>query len=480
VLRVRESRGKEVLVPGLLLLALAVIGLVALLEKGPLHILTAPGAYPGNNGPLGTSILYQKLRENYTVIPVTSWSYIRQTLNPCNLSVVAIIVSPETSYTDEDLESINYLKGSCRKFSLLIADEGVESNRVLESIGSKVRISGAILQPYTLVANLSTPWGWSGRVLLDKASRVNVVQPSGDAIPIGFVEILATSVAVAYYENVNGVEVVVVGDGSIFLNQVLDSNIGEYPLSFIRSTVSHLCGELGNCVVLMEASKYMGLDPVEVLRSGDKRVLGLLNMIDLVLSLIAKLVHPSTWLPPLLNIVNHSIRSLIELNPYFKGLIIVVGAIIVMLVVPRERRVKDSMLEDVAEIDWYGFGEFRRHLVSHGAKLTKQDFITLYDMVNTILRSTTGSTLEDPQLPSVLEAIGVSRGEAEAFRGFMVKYYRRATGKTLWPPLVMWGRITRKAIMMCEKILEPLGASITRPSKLELIAERGLRSSGGS
>jgi hypothetical protein len=230
----------------------------------------------------------------------------------------------------------------------------------------------------------------------------------------------------------------------------------------------------------MEASKYMGLDPVEVLRSGDKRVLGLLNMIDLVLSLIAKLVHPSTWLPPLLNIVNHSIRSFMELNPYFKGLIIVVGAIIVMLVVPRERRVKDSMLEDVAEIDWYGFGEFRRHLVSHGAKLTKQDFITLYDMVNTILRSTTGSTLEDPQLPSVLEAIGVSRGEAEAFRGFMVKYYRRATGKTLWPPLVMWGRITRKAIMMCEKILEPLGASITRPSKLELIAERGLRSSGGS
>jgi hypothetical protein len=76
---VRVSRSREVLVPGLLILALTIIGLVALLEKGPLQVLTAPGAYPGNNGPLGTSILYQKLRENYTVIPATNWGYLRQT-----------------------------------------------------------------------------------------------------------------------------------------------------------------------------------------------------------------------------------------------------------------------------------------------------------------------------------------------------------------------------------------------------------------
>jgi hypothetical protein len=128
------------------------------------------------------------------------------------VSVVILIVSPETPYTNEDLESISYLRSSCKKFSLLVADEGVESNKVLEGIGSSLRISGAILQPYSLIANLSTPWGWSGRVLLDKASAVNPLQTSGNLEPIGFVEVLGTPIA--YYENIGGVEVVVVGDGS--------------------------------------------------------------------------------------------------------------------------------------------------------------------------------------------------------------------------------------------------------------------------
>jgi hypothetical protein len=478
VLKVRVSRSREVLVPGLLILALTIIGLVALLEKGPLQVLTAPGAYPGNNGPLGTSTLYQKLRENYTVIPATNWGYLRQVLSPCNVSVVILIVSPETPYTNEDLESISYLRSSCKKFSLLVADEGVESNKVLEGIGSSLRISGAILQPYSLIANLSTPWGWSGRVLLDKASAVNPLQTSGNLEPIGFVEVLGTPIA--YYENMGGVEVVAVGDGSLFLNQVLESSVGEYSLSFMKSTISHLCGVPGECIVLMEASKYMGLDPVEVLRSNDRRLISLLNIVDVMLSFLAKILHPSTWLPPLLNLIDYSIRSLIELNPYFKGFIVVVSAILVALMVARERRVRDSMLEDVTEVDWYGFGEFRRHLLSQGAKITKQDFITLYNMVDSVLRTLTGSSLEDPRLPQVLETLGINAVEAERFRGFMVKYYRRATKQSLWPPIVLWGRVARKAILLSERILEPLGVSIATPSRLELIVERGLRVSGGS
>jgi len=225
----------------------------------------------------------------------------------------------------------------------------------------------------------------------------------------------------------------------------------------------------------MEASKYVGLDPVEVLRSGDRRLVKLLNTVDVMVSLLAKILHPSTWLPPLINLVDYGIRSLIELNPYFKGFVAVVAAIILSLMVPRERRVKDTPLEDVTEVDWYGFGEFRRHLVSQGAKITKHDFITLYDMVNSALKTLTGSSLEDPQLPQVLETLGISREEAVRFRDFMVKYHRRATGRTIWPPVVLWGRVTRKAILLSERILEPLGVSIAAPSRLELIIERGSR-----
>jgi hypothetical protein len=143
--------------------------------------------------------------------------------------------------------------------------------------------------------------------------------------------------------------------------------------------------------------------------------------------------------------------------------------------VPRERRVKDAPLEDVTEVDWYGFGEFRRHLLSQGAKITKQDFITLYNMVNSTIKNLTGSSLEDPQLPQVLETLGINLEEAVRFKDFMVKYYRRATGRTIWPPVVLWGRVTRKAILLSEEILEPLGVSMTTPSRLELIIERGSR-----
>lgn len=476
----KRVRGREVLVPGLTLLALTLIGLVALLEKGPLEVVTAPGAYPGNSGPLGTSILYQKLKENYTVIPVTNWGYARNLLGSCNVSVVVIIVSPELPYTQEDLDSIGYLRSSCRKFSLLVADEGGLSNAVLSSLGSSVRIEGLILQPHHITMYVETPWGWRGWLLLDKASRVTSLTLA-NAKPIGFAE-LPLSVPVAYYESVNGLELVAVGDGSILLNQVLQSSssIAGYYLDFLRSTVAHLCGYTGNCVILLEASKYKGLDPVEVLRSGDRRLLGLINMIDLVVALLARILHPSTWLPPLLSMVDYGIKSLMESSPYIKGFIAVVLAILLALIAPREGRVRDSRLEDVVEVEWYGFGEFRRRLLARGAGLTREDFITLYNLVDTTLKTVVGVSLEDPQLPTVLQSIGLDRDAVEKYRNYMVKYYRRATGRSIWPPIVLWGRVTRKAIVMSESILSPLGASLMTLSRLERIEERGLRGNVGS
>ena len=476
VLKVERVKGRELLVPGLTLLALALIGLIALLEKGPLHVISAPGAYPGNTGPLGTSTLYQKLKENYTVIPVTSWEAVRQLLGECNVSVVAVIVSPEVPYTAEDVEAVKSLMSSCTRLGLLVADESGLSNTILSAIGSSVRIEGTIIQPYYVVALIETPWGWSGRLLLDKASRVYTVAQGGGAEPIGFVE--GAPIAIAYHETLPRGEVVVVGDGSILLNQVLQSSLASYYLSFATSTVSHLCGSKGGCIVLLEASKYTGLDPVSVLTSGDERLLALLNPVDIILGAVAKLLHPSTWLPPIMSIVDYGIRSLLDSSPYFKGLIVVLIAILAALMAPREGRVRDTPLSDVVEVEWYGFGRFRRVLELRGAKLSKEDFIALYNLVDTALKATVGSSIEDPQLPQVLQALGLDRGFVERFRGYMLRYYRRATGKTLWPPVVFWGRVTRRALEMSESILEPLGASLFKLSRLERIEEKGLRIAG--
>ncbi|HIP56862.1 MAG TPA: hypothetical protein EYH02_02165, partial [Ignisphaera aggregans] len=119
--------------------------------------------------------------------------------------------------------------------------------------------------------------------------------------PEGVVE--ANNISVAVYEEVERIRIVVIGDGSIFLNQVLSSSVSHEYLRILMALVNMLCENDRNCFIVVEGSKYRGTSVVEVLRNPytiDPRELVLAAFL-----FTAKLLHPSTWLSPLIKALNN-------------------------------------------------------------------------------------------------------------------------------------------------------------------------------
>ncbi len=451
---------KLLLASGILLIALALVGIVAVLEKGPISIPVTVGAHPFNRGPFGAYSIYSMLSSNYTVTPVHNWTQALAQLVNCSKALI-IIVSPEAQYTQKDVESIRGFRNKCEETALIIGDETGNSNRVLETLNSTIRISGVQSPNPHPIISVDTPWGWRGLLVLDKASTLTSI---GASTPIG--RDILTGEAYAYYEDRGAFKAVVLGDGSIFINQVLQSNASGPYKDFLSSTVRHLCG--GECKIYIEASKYQSLDPkaaLDYMRSPQKAAL--IDPSSLLATIIANAIHPSTWLPPLLNYFNNIVLSLSR-DVLFAGILMIFSILaLTLILMRREERMPDAFLEDVREVEWYGYGEFSRRILAEGARLSKRDFLTLYTMVDGVLKSLTGVGLDSEDAVRVLESRGVERAKAREYWGFMNKYYRRALGKTLWPPIVFWGRVSRKSIGLSENVLKALGVSLMEVKGLE-------------
>lgn len=455
-----RGRRKLLLASGVLLLALTLVGLVAVLEKGPISIPVTVGAHPFNRGPFGAHSLYSMLSSNYTVTPVYNWSQALAQLANCSKALI-IIVSPEIQYTQGDVEAIRGFRGKCKEIALIIGDETGSSNRILEALNSTIRIQGALSPNPHPIVSIETPWGWRGLLALDKASTLTT---KGAPTLIGW-DLLAGE-AYAYYEDMGSFKAVVLGDGSIFLNQVLQSNASEPYKSFLSSTVTHLCG--GECTVYLEASKYQGLEPMKALEyMRDPRKAALIDPSSFLATIIANAIHPSTWLPPLLNYINNLVLNLSR-DVSLGGILMIFSVLaLTLMLMSKIERVPDAFLEDVREVDWYGYGELSGRILAEGARLGKRDFLTLYSIVDGVLKSLTGASLESEDAVKVLESRGVEGAKAREYWRFMNKYYRRALGKTLWPPIVFWGRVCRESIELSESVLRALGVSLMEVKGLE-------------
>lgn len=457
---IKKGGGKLLLASGILLLALILVGLVGVLEKGPISIPLTVGAHPFNRGPFGAHSLYSMLSSNYTVIPAYNWSQALAQLANCSKALI-IIVSPEIQYTQGDAEAIRMFKDKCEELALIIGDETGNSNRVLEALNSTIRVRGVLSPNPHPVVSIETPWGWHGLLALDKASTLTTM---GAPTLIGWD--LLTGEAYAYYEDMGSFKAVVIGDGSIFLNQVLQSNVSEPYKGFISSTVMHLCG--GDCIIYLEASKYQSLDPMkalEYMRSPQRAAL--IDPSSLLATIIANAIHPSTWMPPLLNYINNLMLNLSR-DVSLAGILMIFSVLaLTLILMSRMERVPDAFLEDVREVEWYGYGEFSRRILVEGARLGKKDFLTLYTIVDGIFRSLTGVSLESEDAVRVLESRGVEGAKAREYWLFMNKYYRKALGKTLWPPVVFWGKVCRESIELSEAMLRALGASLMEVKGLE-------------
>lgn len=446
-------------------LALLLIGFIAMIEYGPPAIPLVQGPSPFNSGSLGTSKLAQILAsEGYNVIPVTNWNKTANALKTgCN-TVLIIIVSPEIPYTTDDISSIKSIINSCNSVSFIIGDEGPYTNLILSEIGSGTQIisSRRILEPagdpYPY-ATLKTPSGNAYYLRLDKAAPLDIKN--------GAIMGISEGLPVASYQILNKSKIYTLGDGSIFLNQVLNlpANVSSPYKNFILQLVNDLTTP--GSTVLIEASKYISTsNPQELaLQSG----LDALNNPELFLLLLSRIIHPRFWAPLLFNAINAYLTNLLSIEP-IKVIIIIIMVFIGYRFISRNigKSVYDSKLEDTSEIDVIVDTQIRRSLLGKKIKLTKNDFIALYEVMDQVITKTVGVKMsEHDNMVKVLVANGIDEKVAKRYVNDMNKLYIKITKKKFRPIIFSWNRKISEMIKLSETVLNKFGSTLAGEKGIE-------------
>lgn len=449
------------------LLITVFIALIALIEKGAPYIPILSDASFYNLGPLGASELYLLLRSRYSVYIVTNISDVRLVIPGSSVCVYAII-SPSVGYTEKEAQVIvEILRNSCGKFSVLIADEYRTSNSVLSVLNSSIRITGSIVLnsmglPYPR-ATISV----GDRIYtltLDIASSLSIEQGGASAEVAGFTE---EGFVIAAYEYTNRSLVYVIGDSSIFLNQVLTSNATVYR-DFVLDLFDYLCYSRGDCVVVLDDSHH-----VETERSRRYAYQSPLYILQLAVNTIARVLHPSFWLPPLVEMLNR-VASSILISPLRPLVLMVLILVAYIATSGRFTRVQDRRLSEQAEREFFtgATAGIRGSVLGGRVKLGRQDFINLYSIVDSILRSVVSVGLGDPRAIEALR--GFVGPRSDRFFNDMNRLYAKATGRKFLPLVFSWDRAVRKMIRECEGVLNALGTTLMAEKGVEYVLARGL------
>jgi len=446
------------------MLVLFLIGFIAMIEYGPPAIPLVEGPSPFNSGALGTSKLVQLLTsEGYNVMPVTDWNKIMNLLNvqQCN-EMLIIIISPELPYNNSELLLMKNIVKSCNTVSFIIADEGPYSNQILNMLNSGTQIiaSKRILEPtgdpYPY-AELKTPSNHTYYLRLDKAAPLQV--NSGKIMGI------AENLPVASYQIINKSRIYVIGDGSIFLNQVLNlpENVSLPYRDFALQLVSDLVNK--QSMILIEASKYVSTSNPQqlILNNG----LNILNNPELFLLLLSRMIHPRFWAPPLFSIINSYIRNIISLTPmkiFIALLLVFFGYWFISRYIGKLEH--DFKLEDTHEVDIIVDTQIRRSLLGKKVKVSKSDFIALYEVMNQIIMKTVGIGMSEPDVIKMLTLHGIEEKMAKKYVNDMNKLYMKIVKKKFRPIIISWNRKITEMIKMSEKVLNAFGST--------LIGEKGV------
>ncbi|MCX8208570.1 MAG: DUF4350 domain-containing protein [Sulfolobales archaeon] len=256
----------------LIVSVIAVLAAASFVIEREVGLRVPSGASPLNSGPDGTSDLAQALVElGFEVSVVTSWLSVPRSPSPC----LIVIVSPETPYSDPELAIIREL--TLRGTNVLIADEGPYSNGVLSYLGIPVRVSPSALLPpiFTATARID---GRELSVVFAHSSTLDL----GD-VPDPNVSVLssANGSALAALYRAGSFSVVVVSDGTIFTNSLINPRNALNPnYLFTYYVVKNLCP---GGAVLIEGSKYE-LKPPPLSDSGTP-LIALLNPLGRALAL---------------------------------------------------------------------------------------------------------------------------------------------------------------------------------------------------
>ena len=469
--RVKEVR----LVPVAVVLALVAVGLVALVEKGVPGGAVALGPSPLNPLNYGTRVLYELVRSRYATYIATDLEDLAKVRDE---RCVYVLVSPEKP-VDRAEEILSKLLSACPEVALLVADEGGGSNDLLRAASSSISVAGNRVGvvsggALSLYPNASITLGSREyRVTLDLASEVL------GGSPVGYVEGLAVAVnlnstepvyrstgVVATEEVLGRVRVLVIGDGSILLNQVLASNRTEYR-DLALGIFDYLCGGSSNCTVVLDSIHYPVLSPLEALGAP----LSPADYVYVAVALLATLIHPATWLPPLLRWLDAVFGYL--LRPPLGYATVSIASLYLAFALSRSYPYRrDTPLPEQVEEELYVAADVRRAILSGAVKLGPRDFVNLYNIVDAVSARVLGVRLSSREFPRVLGEY-LSRDLARGYWEMMNKYYRRATGASRRPLVVRWRRVVLEAIEASEAVLNALGTSLEATYGAEYLLARG-------
>jgi hypothetical protein len=468
------------------------IGLIALVEKGLLVPGIPVGASPLSPLPLGTMWLVNTLRSNYTVQVILDYSTLHSVSGE---TCVFVVISPEKPYTlEESLKIINTLRSRCKRLKLLVADEEPTSNKLLEAVNSTIKIMGnrvcvgigtitsikidSYLVHFTYSLNCYPKAiiriAGNYTLVLDKASTVQggimvghilrepeylevlLVEPSGD---YKLIDPLKEHIPIAAREVVSDIEVVVIGDGSIFLNQVLSSNKSEYR-AFISDLFSHLCSDTASCLVLFDATHYTtlsltGREALEYIFSQVPRgdVVSLLYAASLIIPLI---LHPSTWLPPLMQLATQTYISVLQRPLAKEALIAIVSLFVLDSLLKNRISTRDRPLKEQVEEEIGVFKEIKRGVIRGKVRLGKEDFIDIYRVLDDLSLMVWGVHFNDSR---ALEELSRLLGDYKRARKIWlraIKVYNKALERKPFPVVVSWRREIERLIDLTDELIAKL------------------------
>lgn len=474
---------REVRIVGLgLVLALILVGLLALVEKGPVAPAVPVGPSPLNPLSLGTTSFYYMVRERYRAHVLTKIEELKDiSASRC----LFVEISPEIPVGDSEAEAIaRYLKLGCGKVSLLVADEETTSNNLLKAFNTSVRIAGnrvgtisnGTFSPYPLA--IITLAGREHRVVLDLASEVRggsclgyVSGPVAVQLPSSERGRLVPrpEVCVMSEDIVQGVHVVAIGDGSILLNQALNSGRAVYR-DLASDLLNYMCGN-GDCLVIIDSIHYKSENPLKLLLSwGESRSSGfsVTDLLYMTLATALSLLHPAFWLPPAFKFFDEFVRIAFYTAIAYLAIPIVSAYVVSFLTSP-ERYSRDEPMAEQSETEVFIAADLRSSIERGTVKLGPKDFVNLYSMVDAITTSILGVGLGDESFPKILGGY-VGEERAASYWSFMNRIYRRASGASRTPIVVLWGRTTRRALKWSEEVLSALGASLEEGVGIERLA----------
>ena len=504
----KQEKKAEVLVPTIMIVALALALLITVVERGPPKLGLPVGASPLNAGKLGTNKMLSIIKEKFNDVRIVrDWNTISKTVSSCD-KVLIVTVSPEKPFTPEDLDSIDSITRKCGVVLFLVADETGNANALLERARLDLRIDGRIISQLSgspvsttrpssnasmslfVEALFSYPNGYVDKLYLDKASFILVSPEEGNVSILGVTAsyVMTTQsgyagvkeaqtdhylgrVVVAAFEKSSKYRALVISDGSIFTNQVLNDKVwGLRYERLLRESLNLLANDTSGVVVLVDSSKYEYVD-----LSASPALLEYVDPLTLSLYSVFRLIHPATWFPPLVSFVNDLSSKLLDSLglPLLSCLTPILGSLLAALLMRSAPEItKDKSIEEVKSREFVAFSNLVDEVISGRIKLGKQDFIELYEIIDEILRSSVGVPLNSKEAVSVLVSRGVDPEKARNFWSSMNKTYLKAKKRFGFPPVIMWGRKVRRSVIECEEVLNTLGTSLFKDLGFEYLLAR--------